>query len=156
MKRSILFLFFLTLVTITIGQVKQNEKGFYANANGALYTGILELTENGIKTAVVAIKNGQLDGEAKYYFETGQLMRTGTHENGLKAGKWITYNETGVMIGLAFYNAGKKDGTWIAWDDNGKKRFEMNYKNGEKVGTWIQWDENGALFSSKSYSQPNQ
>ena len=155
MKRSIIFLLFLTLVTITKGQVKQNESGFYVNEKNALYTGSLDLSENGIKTAVVNIKNGQLHGEAKYFFETGQVMRTGFHENGLKTGKWITYNESGLMVGLAFYTAGKKDGTWIAWDDNGKKRFEMNYKNGEKVGTWIQWDENGALFSSKNFS-PNQ
>ena len=155
MKRLIIFLFFFALVTITNGQVKQNEKGLYANAKGVLYSGSLELNENGIKTAVVEIKNGELHGEAKYFFESGQVMRTGKHENGLRTGKWITYNEAGVMVGLAFYSAGKKDGTWIAWDDNGKKRFEMNYKNDEKIGTWIQWDENGALFSSKSYSQPN-
>ena len=152
MKRSIIFLLFSMMVLITIGQVKQNDKGFYVNEKGALYTGVLELSENGIKTAVVEIKDGELNGDAKYFFETGQLMRTGKHEDGLKSGKWITYNESSVMVGLAFYNAGKKDGTWIAWDDNGKKRFEMNYKNGEKTGTWIQWDENGALFSSKSFS----
>jgi antitoxin component YwqK of YwqJK toxin-antitoxin module len=152
MKRSILILLFWLMVILTYGQVKQNAEGLYANEKGALYTGVLELSENGIKTAVLEIKNGRPHGEAKYYFETGQLMRTGTHVNGEKHGKWVTYNESSVMIGLAFYNAGKKDGTWIAWDDNGKKRFEMNYKNGEKVGTWIQWDENGALFSSKSYS----
>jgi antitoxin component YwqK of YwqJK toxin-antitoxin module len=156
MKRSILFLLFSILVTITNGQVKLNDNGLYADAKGKLYTGVLELDENGVRTAVLEIKNGQLHGEAKYYFETGQLMRTGTHENGLKNGKWITYNENGLMVGLAFYNAGKKDGTWIAWDDNGKKRFEMNYKNDQKVGTWIQWDENGALFSSKNFSSVNQ
>ncbi|MBK7668351.1 MAG: hypothetical protein IPJ32_14035 [Sphingobacteriaceae bacterium] len=155
MKRSILFLFFLVVAQFAISQVKQNENGLYANEKGVLYSGSLELNENGIKTAIVQIKNGQLHGDATYFFETGQLMRTGTHEIGLKTGKWITYNEAGLMIGLAFYTAGKKDGTWIAWDDNGKKRFEMNYKNGEKVGTWIQWDENGALFSSKSFSQAN-
>lgn len=155
MKRSILFLLFLTTVFITTGQVKQNEKGFYVNEKGVPYTGKVELSENGSIKAVLEVKSGQLHGEAKYFFETGQLMRTGTHENGLRTGKWITYNEAGVMVGLAFYNAGKKDGTWIAWDDNGKKRFEMNYKNDEKVGTWIQWDENGALFSSKNFSQPN-
>lgn len=155
MKRSIIFLLFLAMVFITNGQVKQNEKGFYVNEKGALYTGKVELSENGFKTAVLEVKSGQPNGEASYFFETGQLMRTGQHENGLKTGKWITYNESGVMVGLAFYTAGKKDGTWIAWDDNGKKRFEMNYKNGEKVGTWIQWDENGALFSSKNFT-PNQ
>jgi antitoxin component YwqK of YwqJK toxin-antitoxin module len=155
MKRSILFLLFLALVIVTKGQVKQNEQGLYADANGKLYTGLLELDENGKRSAVLEVKNGQLNGEAKYFFETGQLMRTGFHENGLKTGKWITYNESGVQVGLAFYKTGKKDGTWIAWDDNGKKRFEMNYSNGEKVGTWIQWDENGALFSSKNFS-PNQ
>ena len=155
MKRSIAVLLFSVMVIVTMGQVKLNDKGLYADAKGNLYSGTLELSENGIKTAVLEIRNGRANGEANYYFETGQLMRTGTHENGEKHGKWVTYNESGVMIGLAFYNAGKKDGTWIAWDDNGKKRFEMNYKNGEKVGTWIQWDENGALFSMKKYSQPD-
>lgn len=155
MKSLKLILLFLTLVITTSGQVKLNEKGLYADTKGVLYSGTLELSENGIKTAVLEIKNGQLHGEAKYFFETGQLMRTGTHENGLRTGKWITYNETGLMVGLAFYIAGKKDGTWIAWDDNGKKRFEMNYKNGEKTGTWIQWDENGELFSVKNYPQSN-
>lgn len=155
MKRSILLLLISIMAGIAAGQVKQNAQGLYADAKGKLYSGSLELDENGVKTAVLEIKDGQLHGEAKYYFETGQLMRTGTHEHGEKNGKWITYNENGLMVGLAFYVMGKKDGTWIAWDDNGKKRFEMNYKNGEKVGTWIQWDENGALFSSKSYS-PNQ
>ena len=155
MKRSMIFLLFSMMVLTTIGQVKQNDKGLYADAKGNLYTGVLELNENGVKTSILTIKDGQLNGDAKYFFETGQLMRTGFHENGLKTGKWTTYNESGVMVGLAFYTAGKKDGTWIAWDDNGKKRFEMNYKNGEKTGTWIQWDENGALFSSKSYSQAN-
>jgi antitoxin component YwqK of YwqJK toxin-antitoxin module len=155
MKRLIVFLLFFVVAQFAISQVKQNENGLYASSNGVLYTGELELNESGIKTAIVQIKNGQLHGDAKYFFETGQLMRTGTHENGLKTGKWITYNEAGVMVGLAFYNAGKKDGTWIAWDDNGKKRFEMNYKNDAKVGTWIQWDENGSLFSSKSFTQSN-
>src|SRR4051812_32392699 len=118
MKRSMIVLLFFVIAQFAISQVKQNEKGLYADANGALYTGVLELDENGVKTSILSIKNGQLHGEAKYFFDTGQLMRAGSHENGLKTGKWITYNESGIMVGLAFYNAGKKDGTWIAWDDN--------------------------------------
>lgn len=155
MKKVKLILFFLALVGLTNAQVKQNDKGLYADANGSLYNGVLETEENGVKKSVIEVKDGQINGEAKYYYASGKLMETGFFENGLKTGKWIRYNESGLMIGLAAYKAGKKDGTWLVWDDNGKKRFEMTYKDGEKAGTWNQWDEKGDLFASKDYGQVN-
>lgn len=154
MKKVALFLF-LALVGSTNAQVKQNDNGLYADANGALYTGVLETEENGTKKSVIEVKDGQINGEAKYYYASGKLMETGSFEKGLKSGKWIRYNESGLMIGLAAYKAGKKDGTWMVWDDSGKKRFEMTYKDGEKAGVWNQWDEKGDLFASKDYGQVN-
>lgn len=155
MKTLKFFLFFIALAGFTNAQVKQNEKGLYANADGSLYTGSLETTENGIKKSVIEVKDGQINGEAKYYYASGKLMETGIFEAGTKSGKWIRYNEAGIMIGLASYKAGKKDGTWLVWDDAGKKRFEMTYKDGEKTGVWNQWDDNGALLASKDYGQVN-
>jgi antitoxin component YwqK of YwqJK toxin-antitoxin module len=155
MKTLKLFLFFIALAGFTNAQVKLNDKGFYANADGALYTGTLETEENGAKKSMIEVKDGQINGEAKYYYASGKLMETGMFESGSKSGKWIRYNEAGTMIGLASYKLGKKDGTWIVWDDNGKKRFEMTYKNGEKSGVWNNWDENGAIVSTKDYGQVN-
>ncbi len=136
-------------------QVKQNNDGLYANADGTLFSGTLTLDENGIKKSTLEIKDGKLNGEAKYFYASGKLMETGYYETGLKHGKWIRYNESGIMTGLAAYSLGKKDGTWLVFDDNGKKRFEMNYKNGEKTGIWTNWDENGAIAGTKDYSQAN-
>lgn len=155
MKALHFILGFLMLAVFANAQVKQNSDGLYANADGTLYTGTLSSEENGIKKSVLEIKDGQINGEVKYYYASGKIMETGAYEKGLKSGKWMRFNEGGIMTGLAAYSAGKKDGTWIVWDDNGKKRFEMNYKNGEKTGIWNNWDENGAIVSAKDYGQTN-
>jgi antitoxin component YwqK of YwqJK toxin-antitoxin module len=155
MKTTKLFLLFFIIAQFAISQVKQNDKGLYANADGSLYTGTLETDENGAKKSMIEVKDGQINGEAKYYYADGKLMEIGTFENGMKSGKWIRYNESGTMIGLASYKLGKKNGTWLVWDDNGKKRFEMTYKDGEKSGVWNQWDEKGDLLASKDYGQVN-
>ena len=155
MKSLKFFLFFFMIAQFAISQVKQNDKGLYTNADGSLYTGTLETDENGAKKSVIEVIDGQINGEAKYYYASGKLMETGSFEKGLKAGKWIRYNESGTMIGLAAYKAGKKDGAWMVWDDSGKKRFEMSYKDGEKTGVWNQWDEKGDLLASKDYGQVN-
>ena len=155
MKTLKFFLFFFVIAQFAISQVKQSDNGLYANADGSLYTGTLETDENGTKKSVIEVKEGQINGEAKYYYVSGKLMETGSFEKGVKSGKWIRYNESGIMIGLASYKAGKKDGNWLVWDDAGKKRFEMIYKNGEKMGVWNQWDEKGGLLASKDYGQAN-
>lgn len=155
MKKLIISLLFFVIAQFAVSQVKQNDKGLYANADGSLYTGILETNENGTKKSMIEVKEGQINGEARYYYASGKLMETGNFESGLKSGKWIRYNESGIMIGLAAYKAGKKDGTWLVWDDAGKKRFEMTYKDGEKTGVWNQWDEKGDLLASKDYRQVN-
>jgi antitoxin component YwqK of YwqJK toxin-antitoxin module len=155
MKKLSVILGLLLLTVLVKAQVKQNENGLYANVDGSLYTGVLETEENGVKKSVFAVQNGEINGEAKYYYASGKLLEIGSFEKGNKNGKWIRYNEAGLIIGIASYNLGKKDGTWIVWDDHGKKRFEMNYKMGEKTGIWFNWDENGQLLSQKDFGQMN-
>ncbi len=138
-----------------LSQISLNEKGLYQDRDGALFTGKLESNENGIKTSALEIKEGNLNGEAQYFYASGKLMETGSFENGVKNGKWTRYNESGVTVGLAIFNAGKKNGTWLVWDDTGNKLFEMHYSNGEKTGTWYNWDPSGQLISSKDFSNGN-
>ena len=136
MKKISLILGLLLLTICVNAQVKQNENGLYVNANGTLYTGTLETTENGIKKSEIEVKEGLPSGEVNYYYASGKLMETGYFDKGQKDGKWVRYNETGVEVGLAIYNMGKKNGTWIVWDDAGKKRFEMHYHMNDKTGIW--------------------
>jgi len=155
MKKIGFILGFFLLTLLVNAQVRQNEKGFYTDADGSLFTGTFENKENGIKQSEIEIKNGLFNGEAKYYYASGKLMETGIFENGQKDGKWLRYNESGLTVGLAIYNLGKKNGTWIVWDDAGKKRFEMHYYMGEKTGTWSNWNESGELISSKDFATTN-
>jgi antitoxin component YwqK of YwqJK toxin-antitoxin module len=139
-----------------------NDKGLYVNdsentpnlVNGALFNGVIEKTENGIKSDFT-VKEGVIDGPANYYYASGQVMEAGTFKNGQKDQKWTRYNENGSVSAVAFYNLGKKTGTWLVYDEKGNKRFEMNYSNGEKTGMWTSWDENGAVASTKDYGKLN-
>lgn len=154
MKKLAVILGFLIIAFTINAQVKINDKGFYVNPDGSMFTGTYSAQEGALEKSNLQIKDGLIDGEAQYFFaSTGKLMETGMFEKGVKNGKWTRYNETGSVIGLAFYNLGKKDGTWTVWDDNGKKRFEMNYAMGEKTGVWYNWDDAGQIVSTKDFSQ---
>lgn len=155
MKRSAAILGFILIASVSNAQVKQNADGLYVNANGSVFSGTLENKDNGNKTSDIEIKNGLANGEATYFYASGNIMEKGSFENGQKEGKWERFNENGLTIGLAAYSAGKKNGTWVVWDDNGKKRFEMHYTMGEKTGTWMNWNENGELISSKAFNLAN-
>ncbi|MEI8136220.1 MAG: toxin-antitoxin system YwqK family antitoxin [Bacteroidota bacterium] len=132
----------------------QNDKGLYIDSEGSLFNGTIEKIQNSIKTDYT-VKDGIVNGEATYYYASGNKMETGTFTNGQKDQKWIRFNENGTIAAIAFYSLGKKTGTWLVYDENGKKRFEMNYDNGSKTGIWTNWDENGAVASTKDYSHVN-
>lgn len=131
----------------------QNDKGLYIDSEGNLFNGTIAKTENTVKTDFT-VTEGVINGEATYYYASGNKMETGMFTNGQKDQKWTRFNENGTVSAIAFYNLGKKTGTWLVYDETGKKRFEMNYNNGEKTGTWTNWDENGAVASTKNYD-PN-
>src|SRR4051812_2815852 len=139
----------------------QNDKGLYIEngsrpdlANGNLFNGVISKTQDGIKSDFT-VKEGVIEGEATYYYASGNVMEKGMFAKGQKDQKWTRYNENGTVSAIAFYALGKKAGTWVVFDDNGKKRFEMNYADGEKTGVWTNWNESGAVVSTKNYSIAN-
>lgn len=147
-------LIILSVLTLNfLNAQTQNDKGLYIDSEGGLFSGKITQTQNTTK-AEFTVNDGVINGEATYYYASGNKMETGTFTNGLKDQKWIRFNENGSTSAIAFYNIGKKTGTWLVYDETGKKRFEMNYNNGEKTGVWTNWDENGAVASTKDYN-PN-
>lgn len=153
MKKIVFMLIAAFSVSYLSAQV-QNDKGLFVDSDGELLTGLISTTHNRLK-ADLTVKDGVINGEATYYYASGDKMESGTFTNGQRDQKWIRYNESGKIAAIAFYNLGKKTGTWLVYDDNGNKRFEMNYNDGVKTGIWTTWDENGAVASSKDYSKLN-
>ena len=58
-----------------------NDKGLYVDKEGNLFTGTIEKTQNSVKTDYT-VKDGVINGEATYYYASGNKMETGTFTNG--------------------------------------------------------------------------
>lgn len=129
------------------------KEGKFYTDNNTLFSGAcITYYESGAKKSNFNVKDGNMEGEAFYYFENGNIMEKGFYANNEKTGEWIRWDEAGNKIAQAFYSQGKKDGNWLIWDAKGLKRFEMFYILGEKTGKWTMWDENGNITSEKTYS----
>lgn len=152
--KKVVFLVLSVLGFSFLNAQTQNDKGLYIDSDGELFNGTISKTQNNIKSDF-NVKEGVIEGDASYYYASGQLMEKGTFTKGQKDQKWIRYNENGTTSAIAFYNLGKKTGTWLVYDESGKRRFEMNYTDGEKTGVWTNWDENGTVASTKDYSHAN-
>ncbi|MCE3260209.1 MAG: repeat variant [Bacteroidetes bacterium] len=150
--KTLIFLF-ITALSLSVQAQQLNEKGLYVDSDNGLFSGIITANNNGIRSEI-QVKNGQINGEAIYYYASGNVMEKGNFADGKKDQKWIRFNENGTTAAVAFYNLGKKTGTWLVYDDKGNKRFEMNYTDGEKSGIWTIWDENGVVQNTKNYN-PN-
>ena len=153
MKKAILVLAAVSSLFLTSAQ-SLNENGLYVDNEGALFSGVVSQHQEGIRSEL-QVKDGQIDGAAKYFYASGKLMETGSFVNGKKDQKWERYSENGTVTAIAFYHLGKKAGTWMVYDETGKKRFEMTYQDGQKAGIWTSWDEQGNVLQQKDYASVN-
>lgn len=149
-----LVLVFAVALSINLSAQRLNDKGLYVSSDNELFSGVITSNNNDVKSEIT-VKNGVVNGDATYYYASGNVMEKGIFTEGQKDQKWTRYNENGTVAAIAFFSLGKKTGTWLVYDDAGKKRFEMNYSNGEKSGTWTSWDENGMVVNTKVYGTAN-
>lgn len=152
---KILSTILLSLVSLYLLNAQtQNNTGLYIDSDGGLFNGTIQKNTNNIKSTFT-IKEGELEGEATYFYASGKVMEQGIYVKGKKNEKWTRYDETGKIMAVAFYTFGKKTGAWIIFDEMGNKRFEMNYIDGEKTGIWISRDSSGLIESTKDYTRVN-
>jgi antitoxin component YwqK of YwqJK toxin-antitoxin module len=131
-----------------------NDMGLYVADDGTLFNGTITAHKNGVRSDL-QVKDGQVNGEAAYYYASGSLMEKGVFKGGQKHDQWTRFNEQGKISAIAFYELGKKNGTWLVFDDKGIKRMEMHYRDGEKTGIWISWNESGGITDTKDYGKVN-
>jgi antitoxin component YwqK of YwqJK toxin-antitoxin module len=74
--------------------------------------------------------NGMINGNVKYYFETGELYSDGEMLNNKQEGEWTWYFENGQVSSTATFKNGEKEGTQVIWNELGKKVKEEYYKGG--------------------------
>lgn len=151
--KAIIIGLMLAIVTSVTAQDVKLVNGLYCK-NGVAYTGNVTISDaNGAPKSLLAVVEGKLQGDAVFYYPSGQIMETGSFVAGLRSGVWTRMSESGNKTGEGSYFNGQKHGKWMVWDEKGTKRFEMEYVNGEKANTWYNWDENGTLIATTNYQK---
>ena len=144
--KKIFLLTFLTFAAISFGQqseskicdckelVMKGKDGKSAFKDKMVFTGkCLTKNSNGIVTKELNYYNGQLQGESKEYYPTGDLKEITEYSGNMKHGKYILYNEKGQIIVEGNYKNKLKDGKWKYYDKNsGKLTKTTDFKFGKE------------------------
>jgi TonB family protein len=111
----------------------------------SLYGSYIDYFKNGSRKSIRNYKNGELVGDAVYYYPNGQTYYTTNNnrivqsldlagnviaENG--NGKWIIYNDAFKVVAQGPIVNGKQEGEWTGFDNSGAKTTGI-YKNGKLV-----------------------
>ena len=83
-------------------------------------------------------KNGQKIHELKenyliYYFKDGKVKAEGIFEQELMEGEWKFYRETGQLWQIGNFKGGKKNGHWVRYDRDGNVEYDEFFENDKKV-----------------------
>ena len=82
--------------------------------------------------------NGQKSYEQKgdtltYFFKDGNVKAEGISINDVMEGEWKFYRESGQLWQVGNFKNGEKNGNWIRFDKEGNLEYEENFKGGKIV-----------------------
>ena len=72
----------------------------------------------------------QVGEELTYFFKNGKIKAEGISINGIMEGEWKFYRETGQLWQVGNFKEGQKHGSWIRYDKKGKLEYEETFTNG--------------------------
>ena len=68
-----------------------------------------------------------------YFFKNGKVKSQGIYENELMQGEWKFYHDTGKLWQVGHFVDGKKHGSWTRYDDSGQVEYDETFENGNQV-----------------------
>ena len=68
-----------------------------------------------------------------YFFKDGKVKAEGDSIEGLIQGEWKFYRETGQLWQVGNFKDNQKHGKWIRYDRSGNLEYEESFENGKKV-----------------------
>jgi antitoxin component YwqK of YwqJK toxin-antitoxin module len=78
--------------------------------------------------------NGQnvheLDGtKMTYFFKNGKVKAEGLFVDNSMEGEWKFFRETGQLWQVGNFAKGKKNGSWVRYDKNDQLEYQENFEN---------------------------
>lgn len=80
--------------------------------------------------------NGQKTHEQKgdtltYFFKDGKVKAEGISINDAMEGEWKFYRESGQLWQVGNFKNGEKNGNWIRYDKDDNLEYEEDFENGK-------------------------
>ncbi len=79
-------------------------------------------------------KDNKPTGDWKWFYESGNLLRSESFIKGLPEGEMIEYTDSSEIVTKGVFSDGEKEGFWVSND--GDMRYEGEYKGGNRYGKW--------------------
>ena len=73
---------------------------------------------------------GLRQGEAKFYYESGELASTGNYVDDLAQGEWKSFYKSGELRITGNYLDGLEQGEWKWYYKSGELEYTINYVDG--------------------------
>lgn len=71
--------------------------------------------------------------ELTYFFKNGKTKARGISINGIMEGEWKFYRETGQLWQVGNFRNGNKHGPWVRYDKKEKLEYQETFLNGKLV-----------------------
>ena len=65
-----------------------------------------------------------------YFFKNSKIKAEGISNNGIMEGEWKFYRETGQLWQVGNFKEGLKHGFWIRYDKKGELEYQEKFANG--------------------------
>lgn len=109
---------------------------------------MIETETNGRIVYRLPILDGQENGLAKGWYNTGEKLLERLFVDGKKEGVFKQWWPNGRLRYLFHYEHDQYNGTQLVFFPTGKKREESTYSSGEEEGLQRVWDKDGHLLAN--------
>lgn len=101
-------------------------------------------SETGERIRILNYQNGMLNGPAIYYYEDGSPQMQGMYTDDVKTGLWKQW-DSDASYGIGEFLDDIPDGRWTFYYPDGSIRSEGKFYNGLQSGVWIEYRETGEI-----------
>ncbi len=147
MKRTLLFVFMLSILTIISckGDIRKEVTITYADGdpqkiehceylgNKRIVHKVEYFYPDGSLESEYELKDGKKHGKQVFYYRHGQIKLEETYENGMLNGKSVEYYVTGKPSYEASYKNDIPHGEWKYYDDKGELYLTQKFENGTLI-----------------------
>jgi len=113
---------------------------------------VIAYYDNGKTESIVRLRDEVRDGDAKFYWENGNLKEELTYANGRVEGLVRRYNQEGILKEMFTIQTGKREGPTSLFDSTGKYLDDIYYEEGILVVDKIVLD-NGKWEKNRTTSE---